>query len=90
MKKVTARDLLNEQKKRYWLLGQKERDDSTTEDAKACQAGCVRCARSGRRCGDAAEYGKENGGDKFWTHEGKGSARKFTATVMSYPAETAV
>lgn len=36
MKKVTARDLLNEQKKRYWLLGQKERDDSTTEDAKAC------------------------------------------------------
>lgn len=36
MKKVTAKDLLNDQKKRYWRLSQKEKDNSTTEDAKAC------------------------------------------------------
>lgn len=36
MRKVTARDLLNEQKRRFLFLSQKERYDSTTEDAKAC------------------------------------------------------
>ncbi|MDE6055464.1 MAG: hypothetical protein K2G55_17305 [Lachnospiraceae bacterium] len=35
MKKVTAKDLLNDQKKRYLHLRQKEQDNSTTEDAKA-------------------------------------------------------
>lgn len=36
MKKVTAKDLLNEQKKRFWRLSQKEKDNSAAEDAKAC------------------------------------------------------
>ena len=35
MKKVTAKDLLNDQKKRFLRLKQKEQDSSTTEDAKA-------------------------------------------------------
>ncbi|MDE5696759.1 MAG: hypothetical protein K2I96_04990 [Lachnospiraceae bacterium] len=35
MKKVTAKDLLNDQKKRFWHLRQKEEDNRTTENAKA-------------------------------------------------------
>lgn len=36
MKRITAKDLLNEQKKRFLHLRQKEQDSSTTENAKAC------------------------------------------------------
>lgn len=35
MIETTAKELLNDQKKRFFRLKQKERDNSTTEDAKA-------------------------------------------------------
>ncbi len=35
MKKVTAKELMNDQKKRFRYLRQKEQDNSMTEDAKA-------------------------------------------------------
>ena len=34
MKNVTAKDLMNDQKKRFLRLKQKEQENSTTEDAK--------------------------------------------------------
>ncbi len=35
MKKVTAKDMMDDQKKRFLRLKQKEQENSTTEDAKA-------------------------------------------------------
>ncbi|MDE5697074.1 MAG: hypothetical protein K2I96_06655 [Lachnospiraceae bacterium] len=35
MIETTAKELLNDQKKRFYRLKQKERDNGTTEDAKA-------------------------------------------------------
>lgn len=35
MKKLTAKDLMDEQKKRFLRLKQKEQENSATEDAKA-------------------------------------------------------
>lgn len=36
VKKITAKDLMDDQKKRFRRLQQKERDNSATEEAKAC------------------------------------------------------
>lgn len=35
MKRITAKDLMNDQKKRFLQMKQKEQDNSTTEDARA-------------------------------------------------------
>lgn len=35
MRKITAKDLMDEQKKRFFRLKQKEQEDSVTGDAKA-------------------------------------------------------